>query len=121
MPDNLRLVLKEMDDWMIARGTDDLRVLTEAEVIKWRGALAAALDRLDRVERASLSAVQAYLLRPPTEATPSSPSARPTASARQKHIARLASAMATLEHELAVGRSPEALSHEIHPPADSGD
>jgi len=120
MPDNLRAVLNDMDDWIADRGTDSMRAVTEAEVIQWRAALATALERLDKVERASLSAVDAYLLRPQPSALPSSPFASSTARARQKHMTRLAMAMATLERELAAARSGEGSSPRLNSPTRSG-
>jgi len=110
MPDNLRAVLNDMDDWIAERGTESTPAVTQADLMKWRTALATALERLDRVERASLSAVDAYLLRPPPSTLPSSASASSTASGRQKHMMQFAMAMATLERELAAARRGEAPS-----------
>src|SRR3972149_1388223 len=107
MPDDLWAVLNDMDNWIADRRTKSIRALTEADIMKWRAALATALELLDRLKRASLSAVDAYLLRPSPSALPPSGSASSTASGRQKVIARLAMAMATLERELAATRSEE--------------
>ncbi len=120
MPDNLRAALDEMDDWIADCSTASIGAVTEADVIKWRGALAIALERLDKVERASLSAVEAYLLRPPPSALASSAIFSSTASARQKHMTRLAMAMATLERELVGARSGEASSSRLNSPTRSG-
>jgi hypothetical protein len=110
MPDDLRAVLNDMDDWIAARAAKSIRALAEADVIKWRAALATALERLDKVEQASRSAVDAFLLRPPSSDSRSSSSTRSTAGSRQKYMSRLATAMATLERELAPARSGEGSS-----------
>jgi hypothetical protein len=101
MPDNLRAVLDEMDNWIAKCGVDELGTVKAADIIRWRASLAIALERLDKLGQASQSALDAYLLRSSTSAFPSSSSSRSTASARQKHMRRFASAMATLERELA--------------------
>lgn len=119
MPDNLPAVLDEMDGWLADCGTSGMATVTEAEVVKWRAALAAALDRLDRVAQAGRSAVEAYLLRPSPSALPSPASSRSTTRARQKHMTRLATAMATLERELAAARSGETPSPRANSPTGS--
>ncbi|MGH2606996.1 MAG: hypothetical protein ACRDG5_10435 [Anaerolineales bacterium] len=120
MPDNLPAVLDEMDGWLADCGTGGMATVTEAEVIKWRAALATALERLDRVEQAGRSVVEAYLLRPPPSALPSPASSRSTARAGQKHMTRLATAMATLERELAAARGGETPSSRVNSPTGSG-
>jgi hypothetical protein len=110
MPDDLRAVLNDMDDWIAARAAKTVRALTEANVVKWRAALATTLERLDKVEHASRSAVDAFLLRPPPSDSHSSTTTRSTPGSRQKYMTRLATAMAALERELAAARSGEGSS-----------
>jgi hypothetical protein len=107
MPENLRAMLAEMDS-RIAAGPQGIGALSEADLARWRATLAAALERLDKVERASQAALDAYLVRPTTSARPASPSAGSPVGARQKPILRLANAMAALERELAAASGEEA-------------
>jgi hypothetical protein len=120
MPDNLRAVLDEMDNWIAECGTDNFGTVTEEEVNRWRGAFATTLERLDKLGQASRSVVDAYLLRPSPSALPPSPSTKSTASSRQKHMRRFALAMATLERELASTLGEEDASRRLDPPLESG-
>jgi len=119
MVDDLQAVLKDMDKCIAGFGAGSVRALAEEDVVKWRAALATALDRLDGLERASLSAVDAFLMRPLPSATPLSPSARSIARAGQKHMTRLATAMATLEQVLSGVRSGKDSSLRPDPPTGS--
>jgi hypothetical protein len=119
MQNNLRAVLEEMEDWIAECGTGCIGTVTEAEVNRWRGALDTALDRLDKLGQASRSAVDAYLLRPsPSDLHPSPPT-KSTASSRQKHMRRIAMAMATLERELATALGEVDLPRRLDPPPES--
>ena len=119
MPDDPRAVLNDMDDWIADRATKSIRGPMEADVAKWRAALAAALESLDKLEQASMSAVDAFLLRPQPSALRSPGSASPTAGGRQKYMRRLATAMTTLERELAAARRGEGSTPRHDPPSRS--
>lgn len=100
MTDDLHTVLDDMDDWIAEGGTEEAGSVSEVNVLAWRAALAAALERTDRLERVSRSALDAYLLRSSPAASPALPSGRAAASVRKQQMQRLAAAMAALEEEL---------------------
>jgi len=89
MSDELQTALDQLTA-AIHRGSE----ITKDDLATWHTAIAAALERIEMLEKAAGEVIDAYLLRalPPQSGTHQ--------SRRRQHHKRLAAAMASLEKEI---------------------
>jgi hypothetical protein len=94
--DRLQAVLDEMDSWLASAASEETTPLPRDELIQWQITLTTLHEEMVKLQDASQSAVDAFLLRP-SQFEPAAGSRRPTG---QKLYQRLAEAMAELEQVL---------------------
>ena len=102
MIERLQAVLDEMDSWLARSGADDTTPMPKDELIQWQITLTTLHEEMVKLQEASQSAVDAFLLRP-SQSEPLADSRRPTG---QKLYQRLAAAMAELEQVLVELKAP---------------
>ena len=120
MQRGLREVLGEMDQKIADRERQPTIDVTDLDLSELRAALAAALERIDRLEQAARLALDAYLLRPPASGMPAALDSNRPPGSRQKYMQRVSEAMAGLEMELAEGGSGKASKKSPAPPTSGG-
>ena len=96
MIDRLQAVLDEMNSWLARSGAEGTTPVPRDELIQWQITLTTLHEEMVKLQEASQSAVDAFLLRP-SQSEPPAGSRRPSG---QRLYQRLATSMADLEQVL---------------------